>query len=183
VIRLPRQDLEQCVIAFGKQWERVMATGIPRPRQQETAAHNGRLSPPAITGGAGVELAYPGKQPEAQILKSARAALVPLHRRTVTPLALMGIRRLYYADNLGVLAALLADKSVQGHVKLVYIDPPFATRSTFQSRAQKDAYDDLLAGSHYLEFLRQRLILLREILAEDGSIYVHLVPDHGPCCT
>jgi len=59
-------------------------------------------------------------------------------------------------------------------VRLVYIDPPFATNSIFQSRAQGDAYYDLLGGAHYIEFMRERLILLRELLSEDGSIYVHL---------
>ena len=37
-----------------------------------------------------------------------------------------------------------------------------------------DAYTDLLEGAHYLEFLRERLILLRELLANDGLIYIHL---------
>jgi adenine-specific DNA-methyltransferase len=59
-------------------------------------------------------------------------------------------------------------------VRLVYIDPPYATQSVFQSRSQTDAYSDLLVGAHYIEFLRERLILLRELLADDGSIYVHL---------
>jgi len=59
-------------------------------------------------------------------------------------------------------------------VRLIYIDPPFATKGIFQSRSQADAYSDLLSGAHYVEFLRQRLILLRELLADDGSIYVHL---------
>jgi adenine-specific DNA-methyltransferase len=42
------------------------------------------------------------------------------------------------------------------------------------SKNQKDAYTDLLTGADYIEFMRERLILLRELLAEDGSIYVHL---------
>jgi len=82
--------------------------------------------------------------------------------------------RLYYGDNLPILASLLQNPSIKGNVKLIYIDPPFATNSIFQSRSQGDAYSDLLVGSHYIEFLRERLILLRELLAEDGSIYVHL---------
>lgn len=82
--------------------------------------------------------------------------------------------RLYYGENLSVLASLLQDKTLAGKVQLVYIDPPFATKSVFHSRSQVDAYQDLLAGPHYLEFLRQRLILLRELLADNGSIYVHL---------
>ena len=48
-------------------------------------------------------------------------------------------------------------------------------RGAFSNRATRhDAYTDLLEGAHYLEFLRERLILLRELLADDGSIYVHL---------
>ena len=73
-----------------------------------------------------------------------------------------------------VLAALAKDPAIRGKVRLVYIDPPYATKSVFQSRNQTDAYKDLLEGAHYLEFLRERLIFLRELLADDGSIYVHL---------
>ena len=61
-----------------------------------------------------------------------------------------------------------------GKVRLVYIDPPYATKSVFQSRGQKDAYCDLLFGAEYIEFIRKRMIILRELLAPDGSIYVHL---------
>lgn len=82
--------------------------------------------------------------------------------------------RLYYGENLPILASLLQDEDFAGKVQLVYIDPPFATQSVFHSRSQVDAYQDLLAGPHYLEFIRQRLILLRELLADSGSIYVHL---------
>jgi adenine-specific DNA-methyltransferase len=81
---------------------------------------------------------------------------------------------LYFGDNLPVLAALLDDPDVRGQVRLVYIDPPFSTRMVYQSRALADAYSDLLCGGSYVEFLRERLILLRELLANDGSIYVHL---------
>jgi len=81
---------------------------------------------------------------------------------------------LFYGDNLPILSLLLQDQSLFGKVRLVYIDPPFATRSVYKSRSQRDAYQDLLSGAHYIEFLRQRLIFLRELLADDGSIYVHL---------
>jgi adenine-specific DNA-methyltransferase len=82
--------------------------------------------------------------------------------------------RLYFGDNLPILAALLQDALVSQKVKLIYIDPPYATNSVFHSRTQADAYQDLLVGPHYIEFMRQRLILLHELLADDGSIYVHL---------
>ena len=73
-----------------------------------------------------------------------------------------------------ILAHLLRDHRVRGQVKLVYIDPPFSTDKVYKSRKQTEAYSDTLVGAHYIEFLRRRLILLRELLAEDGSIYVHL---------
>jgi len=87
---------------------------------------------------------------------------------------------LFYGDNLPILSLLLQDQSLFGKVRLVYIDPPFATRSVYKSRSQRDAYQDLLSGAHYIEFLRQRLIFLRELLADDGSMYVHL-DEHMAC--
>ncbi|MDK7419255.1 site-specific DNA-methyltransferase [Bacillus paranthracis] len=82
--------------------------------------------------------------------------------------------QLYFGDNLNFLKALTNNQEVAGKVKLIYIDPPYAKKAKFSSRKQEHAYDDLLSGSKFLEFLRQRLILMRELLADDGSIYVHL---------
>src|SRR5207237_1645893 len=73
-----------------------------------------------------------------------------------------------------VLSGLLSDENVCGKVRLIYIDPPYSTNSIFKSRSQQSAYADLLSGAEYIEFLRQRLIMMRELLADDGSIYVHL---------
>jgi adenine-specific DNA-methyltransferase len=73
-----------------------------------------------------------------------------------------------------VLSALTRDSEIVGSVELIYIDPPFATGGVFQSRTQDNAYTDLLKGTEYIEFIRQRLVLLRELLSETGSIYVHL---------
>ncbi len=85
-----------------------------------------------------------------------------------------GKNRLYHADNLGVLASLLEDNSVCGKVKLVYIDPPFSTAASFESRKQKHAYDDHLVGPAFVEALRERLILIHRLLADDGALYLHL---------
>lgn len=82
--------------------------------------------------------------------------------------------RLIYGENLRVIRNLLNDVNIAGKVRLIYIDPPYATGSGFESRKQSYAYHDLIHGADYLEFLRHRLILLRELLADDGSIYVHL---------
>lgn len=115
-------------------------------------------------------LAYPGKQPEGDIL-----ATKPARARTLwTPTQEDHFNRLYFGDNLPVLASLLHEPDIAGHVRLVYIDPPFASNNVFKSRSQREAYQDTLMGYQYIEFIRQRLVMLRELLAEDGSIYVHL---------
>jgi len=146
-----------------------MATGIPKTKWQSTApAVRGNVDE---AGKTDVHLSYEGKKPEREILLTPPGEcrqLWPEHSDNPAS------NRLYFGDNLPVLAALAHDLEVRGKVRLVYIDPPYATRSVFQSRSQADAYMDLLEGAHYLEFLRERLILLRELLADDGSIYVHL---------
>lgn len=83
-------------------------------------------------------------------------------------------KRLYFGDNLDVLRALVDDPSICGKVNLIYIDPPFATQSQFLSRKQSQAYDDMLCGAAFVEFLRKRLILLHRLLSNNGSIYIHL---------
>jgi adenine-specific DNA-methyltransferase len=141
-----------------------MATGIPNSTGGANG-HNGcRANKPAP-----IALDYPGKKSTAAILATA-----PSQYSLARKFGTARDNGLYYGDNLGILASLLRDSEICGKVRLVYIDPPYATRSVFQSRRQINAYDDLLAGADYLEFLRERLILLRELLASDGSIYVHL---------
>ena len=81
---------------------------------------------------------------------------------------------LYNGDNLDVLKHLIHNKNLKGKIRLVYIDPPYGTNSVFHSRNQKCSYKDDLIGSHFIEYIRRRLILLRELLSDDGSIYVHL---------
>lgn len=60
-------------------------------------------------------------------------------------------------------------------VKLIYIDPPFSTKRDFKTNGEdQKAYADKLAGADFIEWLRKRLILLKELLTDDGSIYLHL---------
>ncbi len=113
-------------------------------------------------------LEYPGKKSEETILATPAGRYVP------NAAYVGGENRLYHADNLAVLAALALDKEVLGTVKLVYIDPPFATAAAFESRKQKHAYDDHLVGPAFVESLRERLILIHRLLADDGSLYLHL---------
>lgn len=143
-----------------------MATGIP-PQRNNGNGTSGKIP---NGNGLGLTLHYEGKRDRKEILETAPA---PLEQIWATGNAAPD-NRLYFGDNLPILAALLKDRSVRGKVRLIYIDPPYATGSVFQSRSQANAYDDLLIGAHYVEFLRERLILLHELLAEDGSLYVHL---------
>jgi adenine-specific DNA-methyltransferase len=85
-----------------------------------------------------------------------------------------GENRLYFGDNLDVLQELVMDTNVGGKVSLIYIDPPYSTGGIFQTRSQKDAYSDTLAGNDYLEFMQKRLVLLHKLLSKEGSFYIHL---------
>lgn len=85
-----------------------------------------------------------------------------------------------FGDNLQFLKTIFENKNhliknkVKGKVKLIYIDPPFATESDFKSKGGGKAYTDKIKGADFVEFLRRRLIVAREILSEDGNIIVHL---------
>lgn len=91
---------------------------------------------------------------------------------------------LIFGDNLLALKAIYEDQQgpniykTKNKIKLIYIDPPFATKQDFMKDREK-AYRDKIIGAQFIEFLRKRLILLREILADDGSIYVHLDQKKG----
>ncbi len=87
--------------------------------------------------------------------------------------------KLVFGDNLQILKEIYSDQrdknllGTKDKIKLIYIDPPFATKQDFMKDGEK-VYQDKVIGAEFLEFLRQRLILAREILADDGSVYVHL---------
>lgn len=138
-----------------------MAVGIPGNGKSA----NGVQGHPAKQD---LRLEYPGKKPVASVLET------PAGRYKPNAAYCDGDNRLYHADNLAVLAALAQDKAVAGKVKLVYIDPPFATATAFESRKQQHAYNDHLVGPAFVESLRERLILIHRLLADDGSLYLHL---------
>lgn len=73
---------------------------------------------------------------------------------------------LIHGDNLIALQALQQDFS--GKIKCIYIDPPYNTGSAFEY------YDDNLEHSIWLSLMKQRLELLRELLSEDGSIWIQI---------
>ena len=129
------------------------------------------------------QLIYPGKIDKEDLLKTEDKLMTRLLSQKTEKTA---INRLYCGDNLQVLNHLRFDQSIFGKIKLIYIDPPYATQQEYRlgangrtatvssSRDDAIAYVDNLRGASFIEFLRCRIILLRELLAEDGSIYVHI---------
>jgi site-specific DNA-methyltransferase (adenine-specific)/adenine-specific DNA-methyltransferase len=127
------------------------------------------------------ELVYHGKEREEDIIANTLA--VPLQKvRTFGKNGNDWHNMLIFGDNLQVMKRLLEMKSTgalcnsdgTAGVRLIYIDPPFATMQEFQGADEQKAYQDKVTGARFVEFLRKRLILLRELLAQDGAIYVHL---------
>ena len=133
------------------------------------------------------ELVYAGKMRKEDVLADTEEAKpVPLQIEKVFngkkyPLYSKDWHNLLvFGDNLQILKTFnenkdpLVKNKIKGKVKLIYIDPPFATKQEFRGSQDQKAYQDKLAGAKFLEFLRKRLVILRELLSEDGSIYVHL---------
>ena len=126
------------------------------------------------------ELTWPGKLP----LRSV--TWQPTLLRESYGLASDGwMNKLYHGDNLQVMAHLLRD--FRGKVDLVYIDPPFGSNASYGSLVHpkgrpaypllftfgKTRFSDTWARDEYLQFMYERLILIRELLSEKGSLFVH----------
>lgn len=97
------------------------------------------------------------------------------------------INKLFWGDNLQVMSHLL--KEYRGKIKLIYIDPPFDSKADYKKKIEikgvgkatsdsssfeEKQYGDIWTNDEYLQFMYERLLLLRELLSDDGSIYVHL---------
>lgn len=98
---------------------------------------------------------------------------------------------LYHGDNKEVLAHLLAN-GFRGQVKLIYIDPPFDSGADYVRKVQlrgpkgtlkidgedyalgeQVQYTDIWSNDNYLQFMYERLLMLRELLADGGTIWMH----------
>lgn len=132
-----------------------------------------------------IDLIYATKEPKEHILHNLPSTEFTLAKAFGKLKDDLWRNHLIFGDNLLALQYLYNTPLIRGKVRLVYIDPPFSTSQVYKggngrtatvSRSESDekAYEDLLKGSEFLEFLRKRLILLREILAHNGSIYVHI---------
>lgn len=96
------------------------------------------------------------------------------------------INKIYWGDNLQVMSHLLKD--YRGKIDLIYIDPPFDSKADYKKtidlkgigKATSDSttfeekqYGDIWTNDEYLQFMYERLLIMRELLSETGSIYLH----------
>lgn len=126
-----------------------------------------------------MQLHYPNKKSEQEIFDIIPNVQLEQINLSSSPNILI------QANNLIALKQLITNHNLKGKIDLIYIDPPFATNNIFtisDGRANtisnslngKLAYSDTLKGYEFLEFLRERLILLKMLLSENGSIYLHI---------
>ena len=100
-----------------------------------------------------------------------------------------GPNLLFHGDNKEILSTLLV-QGFRGKIDLIYIDPPFASGADYVRKvalrgkkenleaeghtiAEQIQYSDIWANDTYLQFMYERLILMRELLSDKGAIYVH----------
>jgi len=125
-------------------------------------------------------LSYNGKKTESEI------------KNSIQPITLKHIEgnpdsgsMLIKGDNLRVMKYLIEERGLKNSIDLVYIDPPFSTKNVFTIDSDKAntisrsangtiAYNDNLSDEEYLEFLRSRLVLIKDLMSDKGSIYLHI---------
>lgn len=128
-----------------------------------------------------MKLIYNNKQPVRTILEQTK----PANLDNIYVQGAKTRNKLIKGDNLSVMQALLKNYNMAKTIDFVYIDPPFSTNNVFRqneartstvspSKGDDVAYSDILKGADFLEFLRERLVFIRELLAEHGSIYLHI---------
>ncbi|MFH1049839.1 MAG: site-specific DNA-methyltransferase [bacterium] len=91
---------------------------------------------------------------------------------------------LIHGENISGLKLLLNKYKLRSKVDLIYIDPPFATNNSFLINGNRTstisaskngdvAYSDKILGDNFIDYLKERIVLLKDLLSEDGSIYIH----------
>jgi adenine-specific DNA-methyltransferase len=152
-----------------------MATGITK-REQLSADAISALElvnddVPLPEDNAVFELAYQNKAILSDIIHPVSRNFLHFSPKIPPVVQLLTSNSFVLDDNFFVLNELIS----QGRkATLFYLDPPYGTGLDFHSRNLEHAYNDGMGPATYLEFMRRRLILMRECMADDGSIYVHI---------
>lgn len=152
-----------------------MATGVNKSElygEEALLASRPHLEPFPLPGSdCNVMLSYPGKVSEQRILEKPELSFLKYSNEGFVPSAFFEDDSFSLCDNYFGLHQLIS----QGKkATLIYLDPPYGTGLNFQSRGLKHAYKDDMSSAAYIEYMRRRLILMREVLSDDGSIYVHI---------
>ncbi|MEI2715477.1 MAG: site-specific DNA-methyltransferase [Candidatus Nanopelagicales bacterium] len=113
------------------------------------------------------------------------------HKETHGPEVEGWRNKIYWGDNLQVMSHLL--KEYRGQVQLIYIDPPFDSKADYKkvislrgtrlsseyNGFEEKQYTDIWNNDEYLQFMYERFIMLRELLAQNGVIYLHCDPNRS----
>ena len=95
------------------------------------------------------------------------------------------MNKIFWGDNLQVMSHLL--KQFRGKIDLIYIDPPFDSKADYKKKIavrgktvasdslafEEKQYGDIWTNDEYLQFMYERLILIKELLSEQGSLFLH----------
>jgi adenine-specific DNA-methyltransferase len=152
-----------------------MATGITK-REQLSADAISALElvnddVPLPENNAIVELAYQNKAVLSDIIRPVPRNFLRFWPKIPAVVQALTDNSFVLDDNFFVLNELIS----QGRkATLFYLDPPYGTGLDFHSRNLEHAYNDGMGQAAYIEFMRRRLILIRECMTDDGSIYVHI---------
>jgi site-specific DNA-methyltransferase (adenine-specific) len=96
------------------------------------------------------------------------------------------INKIFWGDNLQVMSHLL--KEYRGQVDLIYIDPPYDSKADYKRKIklkgaeitndrttfEEKQYTDIWTNDEYLQYMYERLLIMKELLSDTGSIYVHI---------
>lgn len=154
-----------------------MATGITQQEKHgndaTTAARPPHEDPnPLPPENAKVELTYPNKLDAREVIAPLDVEFSALEKDgDIRKRVGVNANSLVLADNIFALHGLI-ESGIRPN--LVYLDPPYGTGMEFHSRQLQHAYKDNRAPAAYLEFMRRRLILIREAMADDGTLYLHI---------
>lgn len=152
-----------------------MATGITKREQHSEDAISAldlyKEPVPLPSSNAEVTLNYPNKADRTVIVNPIPRRFLMMCRGRAVEVSELPGNAFILDDNFFVLNELI-HKDVK--VGLYYLDPPYGTGYDFQSRDLEHAYKDSMGSAAYIEFMRRRLILMRETMTDDGSIYVHI---------
>ncbi|WP_321865264.1 site-specific DNA-methyltransferase [Paraburkholderia tropica] len=151
-----------------------MAVGLNKSELAGTdstrAVRTEHYSPP-LPATAEVTLTYPGKLDVAEVLNPVTSRYIRMGQSATAEQKVLHANGVVWADNWFALHSLIESGE---KAQLIYLDPPYSTGLGFASRSQEHAYNDTLDGAAYIEFMRRRLILMRETLDDAGSIYLHI---------